>query len=336
MTGEYDRRNARRTDPWTSVEGTTSISYVLLGMLQEHVLTNDRPKGWTNGELADDPRLPLTYEQVHQRMGDLDKKFGIAEPVRTPDGQIVTRYWQKTGKPHQARRIITNRPLGSAEVLEGMTPEEKIKQVYADYEQLSLLDPLRGGRGKKNRCPLIRGEGPLDAPVMLIGEAPGEEEVKQGRPFVGPSGQLLIRLLAEAGVPHPRQLCYITNVILYRPPDNRTPLIFEINISKRRLLTEIWAVGPQLIITLGATALRAVHPRDTARITDIHGRLERVTLTWPREDPAQPMHQHSCNLLPTFHPSAALRDRIVMGKMQADLSALTRMMEAARDRGDPG
>jgi DNA polymerase len=89
-----------------------------------------------------------------------------------------------------------------------------IDEAYKAYEELSSLAPLRA------QSPLVRGDGPLNAPVLIVGEAPGEQEVKQGRPFVGPSGRLLDELLDERGLP--RWMCWVTNVVCYRPPGNRT------------------------------------------------------------------------------------------------------------------
>jgi len=205
-----------------------------------------------------------------------------------------------------------------------VTPEERIQRALRDYEQIEVLAPLRA------QSPLVPGCGPLDSPLMLIGEAPGEQEVRQLKPFVGPAGHFLDKMLIGAGILP--QLCYVTNVVLYRPPGNRTPEQFEIHASRRRLMTEIYVVGPPMIITLGAVALRALRPK-AGPVSEIHGQLDIIELVYPGEDGSAAAHQHFCTLLPTFHPAAALRDRIVHEKMLADLSSLTRMMEAARDRG---
>jgi DNA polymerase len=184
-----------------------------------------------------------------------------------------------------------------------------IIQAYEDYEQIAVLAPLRA------QSPLVRGDGPLNAPVLLVGEAPGAQEVVQLKPFVGPSGQLLDQLLAERGLP--RWMCYVTNVLAYRPPANRTPEQFEIHVSRPRLQAEITGIDPALVITLGAVARRALVP-DGPPVSECHGQLER---------------RDGRMMLPTYHPSAGLRDPRVLEKMRADLAVLPHWKEAFG--GDP-
>jgi DNA polymerase len=192
-----------------------------------------------------------------------------------------------------------------------MTPGERINAAVGEYLQLSVLAPLR------DQSPAILGDGPLNAPFVLVGEAPGAEEVKQGRPFVGPSGQLLFEMLAAVGVR--RRMCYVTNVVLYRPPGNRTPEQFEIASSRKRLAAEILAVRPGLVITLGAVALHAVSPAG-GRISEIHGKVSRLDLAdWP--------DRLLVPWLPTFHPSAALRSSYILDEMTGDLAVLRRITQ---------
>lgn len=189
-------------------------------------------------------------------------------------------------------------------------------QAIAEYMELPALAHLR------DQSPAVWGEGPLNAPVVLVGEAPGAEEVRRKRPFVGPSGQLLEQLLAENNLP--RGWCYITNTVLYRPPGNRTPESFEVAASRPRLLAEIAAVRPALVVTLGATARKALRP-GAGPVTQAHGRIERLADVL-RSVPASSLP--ACGLadfvlLPTFHPSAALRDPAVLGQMREDLKWLS-------------
>lgn len=164
----------------------------------------------------------------------------------------------------------------------------------------------------------------MRSPVMLIGEAPGAEEAEQGIPFVGRSGRLLNELMAETGIP--RGLCYVTNTVAYRPPGNRTPHHFEITVSRPRLFAEIAAVQPMMIITLGATARKALRPNG-APVSVCHGFIESIadvlnevpgmsgaSVDWMRFKPFM--------MLPTYHPAAALRDRAILGSMRRDLSYL--------------
>ena len=110
----------------------------------------------------------------------------------------------------------------------------------------------------------VWGEGPLHAELMLIGEAPGEQEAREGRPFVGRAGKNLDRFLTLAGLT--REQIYITNAVKFRPtrrgkrekPVNRTPTDQEIACFRPLLLREIRLIRPQMIVTLGNVPLRAV------------------------------------------------------------------------------
>lgn len=137
---------------------------------------------------------------------------------------------------------------------------------------------------------LVLGDGDFEARIMLIGEAPGEFEVEQGKPFVGRSGSILEDTLAEAGVS--REEVYITNLVKVRPPDNRDPHKDEISAWKDVVTTEISVVRPSVVITLGRIPTRNLV--DTSeRISDVRGSVfeveERV-------------------VIPTYHPAATLYD----------------------------
>jgi uracil-DNA glycosylase family 4 len=112
------------------------------------------------------------------------------------------------------------------------------------------------------QCPLchtrtnvIFGEGNPEAPVMIIGEAPGRDEDLQGRPFVGVSGQLLDKILAACGFAREKHL-FISNIIKCRPPDNRMPTPAEAEVCMPWLMNQIEILDPKIIILLGATALK--------------------------------------------------------------------------------
>lgn len=196
----------------------------------------------------------------------------------------------------------------------------RITQAYEDYRKVAVLAPLRA------QSPLVPGDGPLHTPVMLIGEAPGADEAERGRPFTGRSGKLLWHLLHEQGLK--RWQCYVTNVLLYRPPGNRRPEAFEIAASRERLFTEIEVISPALIVTLGATARKATCPQGDP-VSACHGRLERLGQAWCDDEVRRgaPLGLEASLtapwvLLPTFHPSAALRDEEVMTMMKEDLAML--------------
>lgn len=105
----------------------------------------------------------------------------------------------------------------------------------------------------ETRTKVVFGEGNPDAKVFIVGEGPGEEEDKTGRPFVGKAGQLLDRILEAAGIP--RESIYISNIVKCRPPQNRVPLPDEVKACTSLWLNkQLELIRPQIIVPLGATA----------------------------------------------------------------------------------
>lgn len=137
---------------------------------------------------------------------------------------------------------------------------------------------------------LVFGEGNPDARLMLVGEAPGEEEDASGRPFVGRAGQLLDRVLASVGLD--RSDIYITNMVKFRPPGNRNPRPEEIAASEPVLLSQIRLVRPQVLGTLGNVPTQYfLNARDG--ITRTHGQW----YDW-----------HGIRVFPLYHPAYLLRN----------------------------
>lgn len=156
-------------------------------------------------------------------------------------------------------------------------------------------------KGRHNAVP---GEGRRDADIMLIGEGPGEQEDLSGRPFVGPAGQLLDRMLAAIGLG--RADVFIANVVKCRPPRNRQPERDEAEACLPYLRAQVALVRPRIIVLLGATAARsAIGPE--VRITRDRGR-------WYAKDGVE--------LLVTYHPSALLRDESLKRAAWQDFSQL--------------
>jgi len=152
---------------------------------------------------------------------------------------------------------------------------------------------------------LVFGEGDPAARLMLIGEAPGAEEDRTGRPFVGRAGQLLEKMLIAMGLS--RGEVYIANVLKVRPPNNATPTIDEREASKRYLFEQIAAVRPQALVTLGLPASQTLLDSD-----ETMGRLRGIWKTFeyqptffaPNAPSAAPL---SVPVMPTYHPAYLLR-----------------------------
>ena len=124
---------------------------------------------------------------------------------------------------------------------------EMLKEAMQNFEKCDL---------KKTATQLVFADGNPASKIMLIGEAPGAEEDRQGRPFCGASGQLLDKMLSSINLD--RNTVYITNVIPSRPPGNRTPTEYEINLMKPFLIRHIEIVSPKIIVAVGGSSAKAV------------------------------------------------------------------------------
>jgi len=143
----------------------------------------------------------------------------------------------------------------------------------------------------RSRCRAVPGEGPENAEIMFIGEAPGWNEDQQGRPFVGAAGQFLDRLIESIGLT--RQQVYIANVIKCRPGGNRDPLPTEIENCAPFLEKQIELIQPRMIVTLGRFSMAKFFPGKT--IGRIHGtaRIEGGRAYFAMYHPAAALHQQS-------------------------------------------
>ncbi len=143
----------------------------------------------------------------------------------------------------------------------------------------------------QTRNNVIFGEGNRNAPIMIIGEAPGRDEDLQGRPFVGKSGQLLDKILEVCGFSRQQHL-FISNIVKCRPPDNRIPTPAEAAVCMPWLINQIELINPGIMILLGATALKYMAgadykiTRDRGKWITCQGKLT----------------------MPVYHPAALLRD----------------------------
>jgi DNA polymerase len=162
---------------------------------------------------------------------------------------------------------------------------------------------------------MVPGDGSATAEIMLVGEAPGASEDKQGRPFVGRAGKLLDELLAAAGLA--RDDVYITNVVKARPPNNRDPRAGEVAHCMPWLETELALIGPRLVVPLGRHAL--AHFAPDAKISQVHGQL---------------LRERQRALFPMYHPAAALHAKGLRETLFDDARALPAALDAVRS-ADP-
>lgn len=166
------------------------------------------------------------------------------------------------------------------------------------------LEQIRADILDKNICPnlaetakqLVMGDGNPDADIVFIGEAPGKNEDEQGLPFVGAAGKFLNEMLASVGLE--RSDIFITNIVKYRPPENRDPTPEEKQAFWPFLAHQLEIIEPKVIVTLGRHSMEFFLPE--AKISQVHGQPKRLPVK---------MHdgrESSWIILPLYHPAAAL------------------------------
>ncbi len=163
------------------------------------------------------------------------------------------------------------------------------------------------------RTQVVFGAGNADADLMFVGEAPGANEDRIGRPFVGQAGKLLDRLLGEIGLD--REEVFIANVLKCRPPGNRDPLPAEIENCSGYLRTQLDLIEPRVLCTLGNFATKLLRA-DPAGITRLHGQAE-VRVVGPR----------AVRLYPLLHPAAALYTPAMLETLRADFARIPELLE---------
>jgi len=182
---------------------------------------------------------------------------------------------------------------------------ENLNTLASAVRQCALCELSRG------RTNAVPGEGPTNAEVMFIGEGPGFNEDKQGRPFVGAAGQFLNELLQIAGFK--RDEVYITNVVKCRPPGNRDPLPEEMQACARYLDRQIELINPRVIVTLGRFSMARWFPNE--KISAVHGKAKRAG---------------GRVVVAMFHPAAALHQQSLRATVEEDFRKLKQIVAEAQ------
>jgi uracil-DNA glycosylase family 4 len=186
---------------------------------------------------------------------------------------------------------------------------------YAVYSRARRLEDIRGELGDCRRCDLhttrknlVFGEGSPEADLVFVGEAPGENEDIQGKPFVGRAGQLLTRIIEAMGLT--RSDVYICNILKCRPPGNRNPRPEEIQICEPFLIQQLQAIRPKVICAMGTFAAKTLLQTEMP-ISKLRGRFHTY---------------HGIELMPTYHPAYLLRNpagkKLVWNDMQMIMEVL--------------
>lgn len=151
----------------------------------------------------------------------------------------------------------------------------------------------------------VISSGPSDSPIMIIGEAPGAEEDYQGLPFVGRSGKLINQELAKLNID--RNKVYVSNIVNWRPENNRTPTLEEIEIFKPIIIKHIELINPKYLVLLGSTSMNALYKSDLS-ISKNRGKLIN--------------YKNDTKIIITFHPSYILRAEKNRVFLQSDFKLL--------------
>lgn len=195
------------------------------------------------------------------------------------------------------------------------TPEERKELMRQIKDEVVALkkSPLYKFRLENKNFPVI-GEGSHFAKIMFIGEAPGRNEAKTGRPFCGAAGKIFDQLLESAGIK--REEVYVTNIVKDRPPQNRDPLPEEIKIYGPFLDRQIEIVQPQIIATLGRYSMSYIMPKfdltfEMEPISKAHGKIYEAEATYGK-----------IKIVPLYHPAVAVYNSHTLDQLKKDFEVL--------------
>ena len=262
-------------------------------------------------------------ETPHDRFAE-----SAAQPPRTPSERAPPAARptpiENSASParHAPAERTPPRPAEPARVTPPIAaPDEAARSAQQAAAAARTLDELRAALGRFEGCglkatatQLVFADGAPGAPIMLVGEAPGADEDRLGRPFVGRAGQLLDRMLASIGLD--RGMVYIANVVPWRPPGNRTPTPQETAICLPFMRRQITLANPRLLVCLGASAMQTLLGTKEG-ITRARG----VWRDYLGDD------GNAIKALPMFHPAYLLRQPGAKRQAWVDLRKLAAAIE---------
>jgi len=195
-----------------------------------------------------------------------------------------------------------------------MTTQAHLDQITADIINQNICPDLA-----KTATNLVPGKGNPNADIVFIGEAPGKKEDLTGEPFVGAAGRFLDEMLATIQLK--RSDIFITNIVKYRPPNNRDPLPEEKKAFLPFLQAQLEVIQPKIVVTLGRHSMNCFLP--DLQISKIHGEPQRITLA----------HGHQTGndlqivILPLYHPAAALYNGGMRATLLDDFARIPAIMK---------
>ncbi len=258
-------------------------------------------RGWENADLATRRLLQSITRKTSAETKQQPKRVVADEKA---DGH-------KKDNPTKDKRLDnrTNKQINSAATL---APTDAAAQAEEIALSCNSLEELERAVLSCTLCPLnisarngVFAEGYHQADLMIVGEAPGKEEDEQGRPFVGASGQLLMRMLAHIDI-STREQYYITNLVYWRPPGNRTPSPDELLVCHPFFKRQISLLRPRLLLLLGNVAAQTIL-REKNGITRLRGKFLEYNIDPTYEHRSSTAEAQPIRTLATFHPSYLLR-----------------------------
>jgi len=188
-----------------------------------------------------------------------------------------------------------------------MNKTEELKKIHEKWFTLCKCEL------KNTATRPVPGFGNANSDIVFIGEAPGKSEDKEGKPFIGAAGKFLNEMLENIGLK--REDIYITNIVKYRPPNNRDPLPKEKDDCREWLLEELNLIKPKLIVFLGRHSMNNFFPDE--KISNVHGKLLIKKFN----------KINTKNFLPLYHPAAALYDGSMRETLKNDFKRITKILE---------
>ena len=247
------------------------------------------PEQETPGYTTSEKKGPAAHAGLKDRIAPLT-------PPKTP--AVVTGQINPAAPENSAAR-------DSATLAKNATTLDDLAAALENFEGCGL---------KKTAKSTVFSDGESSARIMLVGEAPGQDEDRTGKPFVGRSGQLLDAMMATIGLSRASNL-YIANVIPWRPPGNRAPSTDELETCKPFILRQIELIAPKIIVLVGGTSAKTLLSTETG-ITRLRGNWQTLKIGG-RDIPA----------LPFFHPAYVLRRPETKIDVWADLCALKQKLD---------
>jgi uracil-DNA glycosylase family 4 len=213
------------------------------------------------------------------------------------------------------------------------TKQQKLEQIKADILKQNICPDL--AKTAKN---LVMGDGNADADIVFIGEAPGKNEDEQGLPFIGAAGKFLNEMLATIGLE--RSDIYITNIVKYRPPNNRDPLPEEKAAFLPFLQAQLDVIRPKIIVTLGRHSMDSLLPG--LQISKVHGQPKRIRVKSNEyratNSQGSGLDTHDSQvvktwvIMPLFHPAAALYNGAMRQTLIDDFAKIPEVLSKIEEK----